>query len=174
MTDVHPVPARVPVAVSVVDGCDVPVTMRALAAMPDADYVDVSVLPAEDATDWPPEEWARAVLESAPSARRFAFIPWRVFLGLRLGPWPSPDHVHGWKIAGRGDDWLRLETSSWLMTCHAVVHVEDGQVSAALFVRYDHPIAALWWPPLSIVHRRAMPVIMHQGAKILRARRVTQ
>ena len=51
MTDVHPVPARVPVAVSVVDGCDVPVTMRALAAMPDADYVDVSVLPAEDATD---------------------------------------------------------------------------------------------------------------------------
>src|SRR5437016_4216486 len=45
MTDIHPVPARVPVAVSVVDGCDVPVTMRALAALPGAGYVDGWVLP---------------------------------------------------------------------------------------------------------------------------------
>jgi hypothetical protein len=168
MTDLRPAP----VAVAVVAVDDVPATTRSVAAMPDADYVDVSVLPSADATDWSPEEWARAVLESAPSARRFAFIPWRVFLGLRLGPWPSPDHVHGWKIAGQGDDWLRLETASWLMTCHVVVHVEDGQVSAALFVRYDHPIAALWWPPLSIGHRRAMPVILRQGRHVLRARKV--
>jgi hypothetical protein len=168
MTDTRPVP----VAASVIAVDDVPATMGSVAAMPDADYVDVSVLPADDATDWSPEQWARAVLESAPSARPFAFIPWRVLLGLRLGPWPSPDHVHGWKIAGRGDQWLWLETASWLMTCHAVVHVEDGQVSAALFVRYDHPIAALWWPPLSVVHRRAMPVILRQGAHVLRARSV--
>jgi hypothetical protein len=168
MTDTRPVP----LAASVVAVDDVPATMRSVAAMPDADYVDVSVLAGDDATDWSAEEWARAVLESAPSARRFAFIPWRIFLGLRLGPWPSPDHVHGWKIADRGDDWLRLETASWLMTCHAVVHVEDGQVSAALFVRYDHPIAALWWPPLSTVHRRAMPVILRQGQHVLRARKV--
>src|SRR5437868_3242415 len=146
--------------VSVVDADDVPATMRSVAAMPDADYIDVSVLAADDATEWSPEDWARATLESAPSARRFAFIPWRMFLGLRLGPWPSPDTVHGWKIAGRGDDWLRLETASWLMTCHAVVVVQDGRLSAGLFVRYDHPIAAVWWPALSIVHRRAMPVLL--------------
>ncbi len=166
MTDLRPAP----VAVSVVDADDVPATIRSVAAMPDADYVDVSVLPADDATDWSPEEWARAVLELAPSARRFGFIPWRVLLGLRLGPWPSPDHVHGWKIADRGDDWLRLETASWMMTCHAVVRVEDAQTSAALFVRYDNPIAALWWPLLSPVHRRAMPVIMGQGRRVLRAK----
>ena len=168
MTDVRPDS----VAVSVVDADDVAATMGAIAAMPDADYVDVSVLPADDATDWSPEEWARAVLEEGPSVRRFGFIPWRVMLGLRLGPWPSPDHVHGWTIAGRGDDWLRLETASWLMTCHAVVHVADGQVSAALFVRYDNPVAALWWSLLSNVHRRAMPVILRQGAKVLRAGKV--
>ena len=50
----------------------------------------------------------------------------RPLLGLRLGPWPSPDLVHGWRIAGKGDDWLRLETASWLMTCHVVVHVESA------------------------------------------------
>src|SRR4051812_47068755 len=102
------------ITVSVVRADDVPAPLRAAAAMPDVDYVDVSVLHTDGATNWSPEEWARAVLESAPSARRFAFIPWRVFLGLRLGPWPSPDHVHGWKIAERGDDWIRLETASWL------------------------------------------------------------
>ena len=168
MTDLR----RTSVAVSVVDGDEIPATMRAAAAMPDADYVDLSVLAADDATDWSPEEWARAVLEEGPSVRRFGFIPWRVMLGLRLGPWPSPDTVHGWTIAGRGDDWLRLETASWLMTCHAVVHVADGQVSAALFVRYDNPVAAPWWSLLSNVHRRAMPVILRQGADVLRARRV--
>src|SRR5205085_3338268 len=168
MTDARPVP----VTASVIAVDDVPATTRSVAAMPNADYVDVSVLPAEDATDWPPEEWARAVLESAPSARRFAFIPWRVFLGLRLGPWPSPDHVHGWKIAGRGDDWLRLETSSWLMTCHAVIYVDDRQVSAGLFVRYDHPVAARWWALLSAGHRAAMPGLLRGGRRVLRARAV--
>ena len=168
MTDVR----QTAVAVSVVDGDEIPATMRAAAAMPDADYVDLSVLAAGDATDWSPEDWARAVLEEGPSVRRFGFIPWRVMLGLRLGTWPSPDTVHGWTIAGRGDDWLRLETASWLMTCHAVVHVADGQVSAALFVRYDNPVAAPWWSLLSKVHRRAMPVILRQGAHVLRARKV--
>src|SRR5437764_6085630 len=158
---------------SVVDVDEVAEPMRSAAAMPDADYVDVTVLQLEEAADWSPEEWARAALETAPAVRRFGFIPWRVLLGLQLGPWPTPDHVHGWKIADRGDDWLRLETASWLMTCHAVVHVEDGQVSAALFVHYDHPITALWWGLLlSGGHRRAMPVLLRQGTQVLRARTV--
>jgi hypothetical protein len=157
---------------SVVALHDVPDAISSIADMPDADYVDVSVLSTATATGWSAEDWARAILETAPSARRFAFLPWQVLLGLRLGPWPSPDHVHGWKIAGAGDDWIRLETASWLMTCHAVARVEDGRVSVGLFVRYDNPVAALWWPALSVVHRRAMPVILHQGDKVLQARPV--
>ena len=114
---------------------------------------------------------ASAAAGFSPTAR--TFIPWRVLLGLRLGPWPTPDHVHGWKIADRGDDWLRLETASWLMTCHAVIYVDDRQVSAGLFVRYDHPIANLWWGLLlSGGHRRAMPGLLRGGRQVLRARAV--
>jgi hypothetical protein len=141
----------------------VPEPIRSLHRLDRVDYVDLFTLHTGEATHHPAEHWARAVLEEGQAARRFAFIPWRVLLGLRLGPSYAPGYVHGWKVAGSDDAWIRLEAASWLMTCHAVAHIADGQVSIALFVRYDHPLSAIWWPVLSIVHRRAMPVILHQG-----------
>lgn len=145
----------------------VPEPIRSLHGLDRVDYADVFTLHTASAADWSAEEWARAVLEEGQAARRFAFIPWRVLLGLRLGPSHTPRYVHGWKIADGGEDWIRLEAASWLMTCHAVAQIAEGQVSVALFVRYDQPIAARWWPVLSVVHRRAMPVILHQGLQVL-------
>lgn len=146
----------------------VPEPMRSLHALDRVDYVDDSTLHTPAATSWSAEQWARAVLEGGPSVRRYGFIPWRVLLGLRLGPSYTPSYVHGWRVTGRGDDWIRAEASSWLMTCNAVALVADGAVSVALFVRYDHPVAPLWWGRmLSGVHRRLMPVILHQGEQVL-------
>ena len=71
--------------------------------------------------------------------------------------------MQGWKIAARGDNWIRLETASWFITAHAVVHVDDRHVSLALFIRYDRPVAALVWPPVSIMHRRAVPTMLRQA-----------
>ena len=142
---------------------DVPEAIRALDTLANPDYVDVFRITTNEATSRSAEQWIRAAFEDAPLTRRFAFIPWRLLLGLRLGPRHSPDHVHGWKIADRGDNWIRVEASSWFMTAHAVVRVDERDVSVALFVRYDRPIAALVWPPLSIGHRRAMPVVLRQA-----------
>jgi len=33
-------------------------------------------------------------------------------------------------------------------------------VSVATFIRYDRPMAAVIWPPLSIGHRQAMPGLL--------------
>ena len=148
----------------------VPEPIRSLHRLDRVDYVDLFTLHTTEATDHPAEHWARAVLEEGQAARRFAFIPWRLLLGLRLGPSSAPGYVHGWSIAGGDNEWIRLEAASWLMTCHAVAHIADGQVSVTLFVRYDHAIAAVWWPVLSGVHRRAMPVILHQGLQVLASR----
>ena len=148
----------------------VPEPIRSRHRLHRVDYVDLSTLRTATATDHSPEEWVRAVLEEGRSVRRWSFIPWRVLLGLRLGPSHAPGYVHGWKIAGTGDDWIRLEAASWLMACNAVAHVADGQVSVALFVRYDHPLASVWWGVLSGVHRRLMPVILHQGLHVLASR----
>ena len=127
------------------------------------DYVDLCTVTTSEATDKSPEDWARAALEGTPTGRSAPSL-WRL-LGLRLGPRHSPDYVQGWKIADRGDNWIRLETASWFMTAHAVVHVDEAHVSVALFLRYDWPIAALVWRPVSIIHRRAVPAMLRQAFK---------
>ena len=139
----------------------VPDEIRGIAALANADYVDCFTATTRCASDRSAEAWARVALEDTPTGRA-APVLWRL-LGLRLGPTPSPDHVQGWRIADRGDDWIRIETASWLMTAHAVVQADAEHVSLALFVRYDRPIAALVWPPVSVMHRRAVPVILRQA-----------
>ena len=146
---------------TVVDLSDMPATIRSLDTLASPDYVDVFSAPVNGATDRSPEEWARALLEETPTGRS-APVLWRR-LGLRLGPRPSADHVQGWRIADRGEDWIRLETASWFMTAHCIVHIDDRQLSLALFISYDHPIAALVWMPVSAMHRRAVPVMLRQA-----------
>ena len=105
----------------------------------------------------------RATVEGvSPWAR---FVVWRGLCGLRLEPRPSPDYLAGWKIADRGDSWIRMEASSWFMTAHSVFHADEGHVFLATFVRYDRPMAALVWPALSIGHRRAVPDLLRYAVK---------
>jgi hypothetical protein len=136
---------------------------RSLSPIRNPDYVDYFTESIDGLPERSPEEWARAVLEGTATGRAAPML-WR-FLGLRLGPRPSPDHVQGWKIAARGDDWIRLETSSWYMTGHAVVRTADGVLSLSLILRFDHPIARVIWPPVSIGHGRAVPAMLHQAVK---------
>jgi hypothetical protein len=142
---------------------NVPAAIRALDTLGRPDYVDVFTITTGDRAARSPEEWVRAVLEETPSGRSAPRL-WRL-LGLRLAPRPSPEHVQGWRIADRGDGWIRLEVSSWFMTAHAVVLVEEERVSLALFVRYDRWIAAVIWPPVSVLHRRGAPVMLRQAMR---------
>lgn len=142
---------------------NVPEAIRSLSTFAPADYVDLFTV-GTGAARGAPEEWARAGVEEA--AGRAGQFVWRVILGLRLERRPSPDHVAGWKIAERGEDWIRLEAASWHMTAHIVVQVDDDRLSIATFIRYDNPIAALVWPPLSNVHRRAMPGLLRRAVRI--------
>jgi len=148
---------------AVVGLTNIPEAIRGLDTLANPDYADLFTATTSGAMDKSAEEWARAMLEDTPTGRSAPSL-WRR-LGLRLGPTPSPDCVQGWKIADRGEDWIRIETTSWFMTAHAVVQVDDRHVSLALFVRYDRPIAALIWPPVAVMHRRGVPVILHQALK---------
>jgi hypothetical protein len=107
------------------------------------------------------------MLEGVPRSL-LSFVPLiqRVALGLRLKRQASPDHVLGWKIAGRGDHWMRLEAASWFLTGHVLVHVDHDQLSFATFVRYDRPVAALIWPPVSLIHHQVALALMRSAAKV--------
>jgi hypothetical protein len=91
---------------------------------------------------------------------------WRGVLGLRLTSRPSTERVGGWKIADRGESWVRLEASSWFLTAHLVIHLDHDHLSVGTFIRYDRPIAPLIWVPASAVHRRLMPGLLHQTVRL--------
>ena len=143
---------------------DVPEAVRSLITLTDPDYTDLFTITTPAAADRSAEEWARAVLEHAGG--RPARVLWRL-MGLRLGPRHSPGHVEGWKIAARGDNWLRVETASWYLTAQAICLVEEGQVSISLSLRYDRPIAALAWAVVSGLHQRAIPDMLRQAAGLM-------
>ena len=139
----------------------IPEVMRAHA--PPFDYFDVFTITATAGADTSPERWARVAVEDvAGAAGQFV---WRGILRLRLAD--RPDRVGGWKIADRGNRWLRLEAQSRVLTAHVVVHVGDERLTVGTFVRYDRPIARLVWPRLAVVHRAAMPRLLRGTVRMM-------
>ena len=140
-----------------------PDEILALSPMTDPGYVDVFSmdrgLPGRS-----PEQWARAMFKDV-GGRGAQFI-WRVLLGMRLHA--APDRIAGWQIADRGADWIRIEARSWFMTGHLVVQADDEHVTLATFIRYDRPLAALIWRPLSSQHRRLSPMLLREAYAKLR------
>ena len=142
-----------------------PRAIRSLSTLASPDYVDFFTITTDGAAGGSPEQWARAAVEAAGLGGQFV---WRVLCGLRLERRPSPDSIGGWKIADRGDSWIRLEAASWFMTAQLVLMVDDGHLSVATFIRYDRPIAALVWPPLSAGHRSLMPGLLRGTVRVMR------
>ena len=149
---------------SVIQEHNIPEAIRSLNGMDRPDYIDVFTVTTNGAADATPEQWVRTALEDV-AGRGGQFI-WRGVLGLRLKSRPSTARVAGWKIADRGEEWIRLEASSWFMTAHLVTRLDDGQLFAGTFIRYDHPIAPLIWVPASAVHRRLMPGLLAQTVRL--------
>ena len=135
---------------------NVPESVRALSSLPEIDYVDLFSLSTD--TNATPEQWARAIFGDVPSAK--AQVIWRGFLGLRLSRGQSAETVAGWRIAERGEDWIRLEAASWFLTGNLLVRAADGRVSLGTFLRYDRRWGQFVWPPLSVVHRRLAPGLL--------------
>ncbi|MEU4836214.1 hypothetical protein [Streptosporangium sp. NPDC023615] len=144
---------------------DVPAPVRALGSLSRVDYADHFALSVDaEAT---PERWARAMFGDVPDAAES--LIWRGFLGLRLARGRSPDTVAGWRIGGRGEDWIRLEAASWFLSCELLVRAAEGRVSLGTFLRYDRPVGRVVWPPLSSVHRRLAPGVLRGAAAELSA-----
>jgi hypothetical protein len=148
---------------STIGPAELPGVFLAASALPDPDYADLFTL--TTSVDATAEQCARAMFGDVPDlAERFI---WRVLLGMRLSRGRSPHTVAGWRIAARGEDWIRLEASSWFLTGNLVIRVTTHQLSLATFLRYDRMPGRLVWPPLSMVHRRLAPGLLRDTAKKL-------
>jgi hypothetical protein len=145
---------------------EVPEAIRSLGALANADYADIVTATIDETPNRAPEQLIHAVLKGMPRGLLF-FIPLvqRVFLGLRLKLRPSPDRLLGWQIADRGENWIRIEAASWFLTGHVVMHLDEGQLSFASFVRYDRRLAALVWPPISLIHRQVALALVRSATR---------
>ncbi|MFC7618341.1 hypothetical protein ACFQV2_38210 [Actinokineospora soli] len=128
------------------------------------DYADLVTVTAAGADRNLPEEWLRAAVE-----RAFGGPAGRLLLRglLHLRPTDAPGGVAGWDLAGRGDGWVRIESSSPLLTCHIVVQVEGDEVAAATLVRYGGELGARRWRRLARHHRRLMRALLRRAARAL-------
>ncbi|MDA0632153.1 hypothetical protein OUY22_01900 [Nonomuraea sp. MCN248] len=145
-------------------GRRVPESVRALSSLSRIDYADLFTLSTGQKAA--PEQWARAMFGDVPDAGE-RFI-WGVLLGLRLSRERSPDTVAGWRINGRGGDWIRLEAASWFLSCELLVRTSGGQVSLGTFLRYDRPPGRGVWRALSAVHRLLVPGVLRDAERRLR------
>jgi hypothetical protein len=145
----------------------VPEAIRSLGALANADYADIVTATIDETPSGTPEQLIRAALNDVPRGLRFLmpFIQ-RVFLGLRLKLRPSPDYLLGWKIADRGESWMRIEAASWFLTGHVVMHIDEGQISFASFIRYDRRPAAYIWPPVSLIHRQVALALVRIATRV--------
>lgn len=123
------------------------------------DYSDRFTLPTEVTAT--PEQWARAMFGDVPNLGEL-FI-WRAVLGLRLSLGRSPDTVAGWRIGGRGADWIRLEAASRFLSANLIVHTGPGRVSLTTLLRYDRDPARHVWPTLARVHRLLVPGVLRDA-----------
>jgi hypothetical protein len=131
-----------------------------LTSLPAVDYADHFTHPTTaEAT---PERWARAMFGDVADAGEI--LIWRVILGLRLSRGRSPDTVAGWRIGGRGDDWIRLEAASWFLSANLVIRTGGGRVALWTFLHYDRAVGHVVWPPLAAVHRRLVPGVLRTAA----------
>lgn len=139
---------------------EVPESVRALSALPEIDYADLFTIATNVSRT--PEQWARRMFGDVPSIGER--VIWRGFLGLRLSRERSPETVAGWRIADRGEDWIRLATESWFLSANLVVVATGGHVSLATFLHYDRFPGHVVWPPLSAVHRALVPDLLRRAA----------
>lgn len=143
---------------------EVPPSTFALSSLPRVDYADAFSLATDVRAD--PEPWARAMFGDTPGpAERFV---WRGLLGLRLGKGTSPETVAGWRIRGRGSDWIGLEAASWMIDAELLVQVARGRVRLYTLLHYRKLPGRIVWTPLSAVHRRLAPGLLAEGEERVR------
>jgi hypothetical protein len=105
------------------------------------------------------------VFEGVPQPLRWLLVVgFRFGLGLRLASSSSPEHILGWAILERTSDSITLEAQSWILTSRLVFRTDGLQLTQSTRVRYDRAIAAMLWPPVSIIHHQIVPRLLQHAA----------
>ena len=146
---------------------DVPEAIRSREDLAGSDYASAFALAVRADSPAPtPEQWARAAFEGAPAPLlRLLPLAWRLGLGLRLGPRPSPGHVLGWSLTGSDTRTATLTARSGLLTAHNVVALRDNEVVRVTLVRFERRAARPLWAVAAPIHHLTVPYLLARAAR---------
>ena len=111
------------------------------------------------------EQWARAMYESPPTVERlFVWYGWKM-LTARLGPYPSDDHVLGYRIETNERDYIRFNVEWGLgLSCALVLYLDGSSATLASFAQLTRPAARIVWPLVVPFHERIVPRWLSRAA----------
>ncbi len=145
---------------------DPPLDLRTLSTLPVIDYADAFAVsgPGERT----PEQWARAMLSSAPRPVRFKLVAGWILLGLRLGIRPPAERILGWRVRQRTPDHLLLGAGSRLgLPAELLFRREPDGLLFATFVGQRTRLARALWPRVIPGHQRVVASLLTHGARRL-------
>ncbi|MCW3066086.1 MAG: hypothetical protein JWN32_3258 [Solirubrobacterales bacterium] len=143
-----------------------PPAARTLSTLSHIDYEDAFLVETGSSQSRTGEEWARAILEDAPTVIRRQ-LRWGWFaLGLKLGSTGSGRFVLGWEVLRTTPDFALLAASSRLgMPAELLFERGQDTLLVATFVEQQNPIARAMWAAVAPRHRRVVPYLLERGAR---------
>jgi Protein of unknown function (DUF2867) len=139
---------------------------RALSTLSRVDYEDAFVVDVGTPQVRTGEQWARAIVEGAPSSvRARLWMGWSA-LGLKLASPRSDGHVLGWEVRRSTADVALLGAGSRIgMHAELLVKREPQALLFATFVQKQTPLARAVWAAIEPLHRRVVPRVL-RGASL--------
>jgi len=142
-----------------------PAEARARSTLAHVDYEDCFLMDVPNAQDRTAEEWARAVLEGAPTAVRTSLRSgWRS-LGMRVGPEGEDGFVLGWEVRRSDPDAVLLGATSRLgMQGELLLERHDNTLLFATLVQFDNrAMRGLWASAIERPHVRVVRYVLEQA-----------
>jgi deazaflavin-dependent oxidoreductase (nitroreductase family) len=129
-----------------------PEDVRSRVSLKRADYQDTFTIDVGPTSGATAERWIRDVFESPMLVRKLIRVGWLMF-GAKLGPYPSPDYVAGWRIGESTPDCIRLEVD-WAIGLQAnlILCRLPASIILGTFVEHRRPASRVLWPLLVPVH----------------------
>lgn len=148
-----------------VEQVGVTATERGRCTLRRIDYEDAFLLNIDPGDRWTAEQWARSILEGAPTEiRRGLRVVW-MMLGLRLESPTSPvPSVLGWRIHRRTPEMVLLGADSRFGMSGQLLIMIDGQsLIFATFAQQTNPLLRAIWTGVTPRHLRMVRYLLHRA-----------
>lgn len=145
----------------------VPEAVRARAGTIRIDYESAFSVNADPVDGRSAEQWARAMYEAPPTFERLiVWYGWKT-LTARLGPYPSNDHLLGYRIGVNEGDYISFSVEWALgLACELALCLGPSTAVLATFVELNRPAAKIVWPMAVPVHERIVPRWLSRAARV--------